>query len=510
MIGIFVFALLVLRFKQSAFMAAIALRDHRLPLVSRATQEVLELVPQSLREASQALGVSKWRTVLRVVLPTTLGGIVTGTTLAVARAAGETAPILFTSTLFAQRDVSATRGTPSHSIPFMIFIYSESPDPNLHEQAWAGAFVLIMFVLDDEPEGARFLAPKPAKADGRREATAPRSARARDARGRDEPRSQTFHQPFTGFQPTPVQPADTGGRNPTTKGEGDTHHMKRMLTTVAAALAVGLSPPSAPARRAARTADRRRQHVRRAARLAVAGRLRVEDRHADRVQPGRLGRGHRRDHRPPGRLRRQRRAAHPDQFNACNGLRPDPVGAVGDLDHLQPPNVPNNLHMTGAVLAKIYLGQITKWDDPAIKALNPKVSLPSTASRRSTAATTRARRTTSPITSPRSARRWKSKIGVGVNANWPAGQGGKGSARRRRRRLEHAGRARVRRRRLRAEEPPEVHVDEEPRAGTRRPGCAGSPPRPGRSSPSRRRASCTSSTRRRPIRSPTRSARSPT
>src|SRR5581483_3463743 len=117
-----------------------------LPLVSRATQEVLALVPQSLREASQALGISKWRTILRVVLPVTIGGILTGTTLAIARVAGETAPILFTSTLF----TNTTSWDPRNAlatVPFKIFVYSEDPDPNLHRQAWAGAFVLILFVL---------------------------------------------------------------------------------------------------------------------------------------------------------------------------------------------------------------------------------------------------------------------------------------------------------------------------------------------------------------------------
>ncbi|HZQ66859.1 MAG TPA: phosphate ABC transporter permease PstA [Gaiellaceae bacterium] len=145
-IGIFVYTLLVLRFKQSGIMAAIALAIIALPLVSRATQEVLALVPQSLREASQALGISKWRTILRVVLPVTIGGILTGTTLAIARVAGETAPILFTSTLF----TNTTSWDPRNAlatVPFKIFVYSEDPDPNLHRQAWAGAFVLILFVL---------------------------------------------------------------------------------------------------------------------------------------------------------------------------------------------------------------------------------------------------------------------------------------------------------------------------------------------------------------------------
>ena len=109
-IGIFVYGVLVLRYKQSAFIASFALAIIMLPLISRSAQEVLKLVPPSLREASQALGVSKWRTVLQVVLPTTLGGIATGATLAVARAAGETAPIIFTSTLFTNT-TSSTRGT---------------------------------------------------------------------------------------------------------------------------------------------------------------------------------------------------------------------------------------------------------------------------------------------------------------------------------------------------------------------------------------------------------------
>jgi len=136
----------VLRFKQSALIGSFALAIIMLPLISRSAQEVLKLVPMSLREASHALGVSKWRTVLQVVLPTTAGGIATGATLAVARAAGETAPIIFTTTLFTNTTSFDPR-QPVNSIPFMIFFNSESPDPHLHEQAWAGAFILIVFVL---------------------------------------------------------------------------------------------------------------------------------------------------------------------------------------------------------------------------------------------------------------------------------------------------------------------------------------------------------------------------
>jgi phosphate transport system permease protein len=153
-IGIFVFTLLVktdvpvLGFghHQSAWAGGFALSIIMLPLVARTTMEVLALVPNELREASYALGVSKWRTVLSVVLPSALGGIVTGTTLAVARAAGETAPLLFTCSIAA----NVVTWDPSQSvasIPVTIFTYSEAPDEHLHAQAWAAAFVLIVFVL---------------------------------------------------------------------------------------------------------------------------------------------------------------------------------------------------------------------------------------------------------------------------------------------------------------------------------------------------------------------------
>jgi phosphate transport system permease protein len=153
-IGVFVFALCVKvdlpivgwGHHQSAIAGGFALAVIMLPLVARATMEVLNLVPNELRDASYALGVSKWQTVLRVVLPTAAGGILTGTTLAIARAAGETAPLLFTSSIAGQ----FTDWNPTHavnSIPFTIFQYSEAPDPSLHEQAWALAFVLIAFVL---------------------------------------------------------------------------------------------------------------------------------------------------------------------------------------------------------------------------------------------------------------------------------------------------------------------------------------------------------------------------
>ncbi len=145
-IGIFVYGLLVIGSGQAAWKGSFALAIIMLPLIARATQEVLALVPSSLREGALALGASRWRTVLGVVLPTSLGGIVTGTVLAVARAAGETAPLLFTTSI-AANTVTWDPRQPVLSIPFDIFALSESPDPADHARAWALGFVLITFVL---------------------------------------------------------------------------------------------------------------------------------------------------------------------------------------------------------------------------------------------------------------------------------------------------------------------------------------------------------------------------
>ena len=117
-----------------------------LPLIARATMEVLALVPGTLREGALALGASRWRTVLGVVLPTSVGGILTGTVLAVARAAGETAPLLFTTSIAANA-VTWDPRQPVLSIPLAIFQLAESPDPADHARAWALALVLISFVL---------------------------------------------------------------------------------------------------------------------------------------------------------------------------------------------------------------------------------------------------------------------------------------------------------------------------------------------------------------------------
>ncbi len=145
-IAIFVFGLLVVGHGQSGLAGSFALATLMLPLVARATMEVLALVPDSLREASLALGVPRWRTTLGVVLPQTIGGIMTGTVLAVARIAGETAPLLFTSSV-AGTSVLWNPTQPLQSVPLSIFQLSESPVPADHARAWAAALVLLLFIL---------------------------------------------------------------------------------------------------------------------------------------------------------------------------------------------------------------------------------------------------------------------------------------------------------------------------------------------------------------------------
>jgi phosphate transport system permease protein len=155
-IGIFVFGLIVVGRGQSGFAGGFALSCLMLPLVARSTMEVLALVPSTLREASLGLGVPRWRTTVSIVLPQTIGGVVTGATLAVARVAGETAPLLFTSSLVGNQ----TSWNPSHAlqtVPVAIFELSESPVPQDHARAWAAAFVLLMFILFASL-GARWLA----------------------------------------------------------------------------------------------------------------------------------------------------------------------------------------------------------------------------------------------------------------------------------------------------------------------------------------------------------------
>ncbi len=145
-IGIFAYTVVVLPMRSfSAFAGAFALAIIMIPTVTRATEEIVKLVPGSLREASLALGVPQWKTVLKVVMPAATGGIITGAMLAVARAGGETAPLLFTA--FGNRFWSLSLDRPIAALPLQIFTYAVSPYDDWRAQAWAGAFVLVAMVL---------------------------------------------------------------------------------------------------------------------------------------------------------------------------------------------------------------------------------------------------------------------------------------------------------------------------------------------------------------------------
>jgi phosphate transport system permease protein len=147
-VALFVFGLLVAGRHMSGFAGAIGLALIMLPLIARATQEMLLLVPDQLREAADALGVSRWRTVIGVVIPSALGGIVTGTVLAVARAAGETAPMLILCSIFNPGKVSFDLfGQAIPNIPVLIFTASEAADPAGFTRAWGAALVLLTFIL---------------------------------------------------------------------------------------------------------------------------------------------------------------------------------------------------------------------------------------------------------------------------------------------------------------------------------------------------------------------------
>jgi phosphate transport system permease protein len=144
--AIFIYGLMVVGGQQSALAASVALAIIMLPIVSRTAQEVLTLVPSTLREASHALGIARWRAIVRITIPTAAGGLLTGSLLAVARVAGETAPIILLSSIFGQ-GVLTNPGEAMASIPYFIFQASESPKPEAHTEAWAAALVLIAFVL---------------------------------------------------------------------------------------------------------------------------------------------------------------------------------------------------------------------------------------------------------------------------------------------------------------------------------------------------------------------------
>lgn len=149
-VGLFVYGLIVVGLqggKQSGIAASVALAIVILPLMARSAQEVLLLVPGTLREASDALGVSRWRSVLTVILPAATGGIVTGAILAIARAAGETAPILLTDSVFSSNSVSLNPFHGIATIPLYILTIADQAIPEAFAHAWGAAFVLLVMIL---------------------------------------------------------------------------------------------------------------------------------------------------------------------------------------------------------------------------------------------------------------------------------------------------------------------------------------------------------------------------
>ena len=145
-IGVFVYGIAVLPVKQfSALAGSLALGIMMIPIITRTTEELVKLVPISLREGALALGATRARATFTVVLPAAAPGIITGIVLALARIAGETAPLLFTA--FNNRFFSTSLGQPISSLTVQVFTYAISPYEEWHRQAWAGALVLVMLVL---------------------------------------------------------------------------------------------------------------------------------------------------------------------------------------------------------------------------------------------------------------------------------------------------------------------------------------------------------------------------
>jgi phosphate transport system permease protein len=144
--GVVVYGLIVVPMHgPSALAGGVVLGMMMIPLVMRTTEEVLQLVPGGYREAALALGIAKWKTTVQIVLRTALKGIVTGVLLAMARVAGETAPLIFTA--FGNLGWAHSLKEPIAAMPLLIFNYAISPYEDWHRQAWAGAFVLLMLVL---------------------------------------------------------------------------------------------------------------------------------------------------------------------------------------------------------------------------------------------------------------------------------------------------------------------------------------------------------------------------
>jgi phosphate transport system permease protein len=146
-VAVFIFALLVAGKGQSGFKASIALAIIEVPLIARGTQEVLNLVPSHQREAAAALGVARWRGILTIILPAASGGIVTATLLSVARAAGETAPVLLINSLAKGDTIQLNPFQEIPNVPVRIFQLSEEANPEGFTEAWGLSLILIVIIL---------------------------------------------------------------------------------------------------------------------------------------------------------------------------------------------------------------------------------------------------------------------------------------------------------------------------------------------------------------------------
>ena len=145
-IGIVAYSIVVLRQKHfSAYSGGLALAIMMVPTVARATEEMLLMVPNTIREAALGLGIPKWRTTLSITLRTASAGVITGCMLAFARVAGETAPLLFTA--FGNQYWNLNPNQPTAALPLQVFTYAISPFDEWHQQAWAGALILIVLIV---------------------------------------------------------------------------------------------------------------------------------------------------------------------------------------------------------------------------------------------------------------------------------------------------------------------------------------------------------------------------
>jgi phosphate transport system permease protein len=145
-IGLFIYAFLVVPFHHfSGFSGAVALAVLMLPIVARTTEGAVSLIPNGLRESGLALGLARWRVSLQLILPAAAPGVITGALLAVARAGGETAPLLFTA--FGAHILVLTPNEPMQALPLTVFRYALLPYKSLQAQAWGAALVLIVLVL---------------------------------------------------------------------------------------------------------------------------------------------------------------------------------------------------------------------------------------------------------------------------------------------------------------------------------------------------------------------------